>query len=161
MHPNYNLFRENALSAKITRFITSFPPSHLSSSNKGCSIRRLSPGHCCCWCLGVTECVCEAGHLFVPLYHCSVSHPTPQHDFFCNKIFNNLFAQPPARPVVFHEDCTASLLPTWPLGTFSDPGLVWDRLWKSHSKKSPPRENLKPRDVPKANPRVQPEGLPS
>ena len=35
----------------------------------------------------------------------------------------------------------------------------WDRYWKSrrgYVEKVPPRENLKPRDVLKANPRVQP-----
>ena len=40
---------------------------------------------------------------------------------------------------------------------------LWDRLWKSHRgylKKVHPMENLKSRDVSKANPRAQPEGLP-
>ena len=42
--------------------------------------------------------------------------------------------------------------------------ILWDRLWKSrrgYLEKVHPWGNLKPRDVPKANPRAQPEGLPS
>ena len=41
---------------------------------------------------------------------------------------------------------------------------TWDRYWKSrrgYLEKVLPRENLKLRDVPKANPRAQPKGLPS
>ena len=43
-------------------------------------------------------------------------------------------------------------------------GYIWDKLLKSRRgclEKLHPRESLKPRDFPKANPRAKPEGLPS
>ena len=43
-------------------------------------------------------------------------------------------------------------------------GDIWDRLWKSrrgYLEKVPPWENLKPRDVPKANASEEPKGLTS